>query len=48
LFFKRIGDVYDEEFEKALKESDGDRHLKNFSLIHLPKLGYTFCPAYDK
>ena len=24
LFFKRISDVYDEEFEKALAESDGD------------------------
>jgi type I restriction enzyme M protein len=24
LFFKRICEVYDEEFEKALKESDGD------------------------
>ena len=26
---------------------NADMHLKNFSLIHLPKLGYTLCPAYD-
>ena len=26
LFFKRISDVYDEEFRNALKESDGYAH----------------------
>ena len=30
LFFKRISDVYDEEFEKALAESDGDMEYAAF------------------
>jgi type I restriction enzyme M protein len=34
LFFKRICDVYDEEFEKALKESDGDMEYASFSEHH--------------
>ena len=27
LFFKRLCDVYDEELEKALKETEGDKEL---------------------
>ncbi len=34
LFFKRICDVYDEEFEKALKESDGDIEYASFAEHH--------------
>lgn len=34
LFFKRICDVYDEEFEKALKESDGDLEYAEFAEHH--------------
>lgn len=34
LFFKRICDVYDEEFEKALKESDGDLEYASFAEHH--------------
>jgi type I restriction enzyme M protein len=34
LFFKRICDVYDEEFEKALKESDGDIEYAAFAEHH--------------
>jgi type I restriction enzyme M protein len=34
LFFKRISDVYDEEFEKALAESDGDLEYAAFSENH--------------
>jgi type I restriction enzyme M protein len=34
LFFKRICDVYDEEFEKALKESDGDVEYAAFAEHH--------------
>lgn len=34
LFFKRICDVYDEEFEKALKESDGDMEYATFAEHH--------------
>lgn len=34
LFFKRISDVYDEEFEKALAESDGDMEYAAFSENH--------------
>ena len=34
LFFKRIADVYDEEFEKALAESDGDLEYAAFSENH--------------
>ena len=34
LFFKRICDVYDEEFEKALTKSDGDIEYATFSENH--------------
>jgi type I restriction enzyme M protein len=34
LFFKRICDVYDEEFQKALKESDGDMEYAAFAEHH--------------
>jgi type I restriction enzyme M protein len=34
LFFKRICDVYDEEFEKALKESNGDLEYAAFAEHH--------------
>lgn len=34
LFFKRICDVYDEEFEKALKESKGDKEYAAFAEHH--------------
>jgi type I restriction enzyme M protein len=34
LFFKRICDIYDEEFEKALKESDGDIEYAAFAEHH--------------
>lgn len=34
LFFKRICDVYDEEFEKALDESDGDLEYAAFAEHH--------------
>ena len=34
LFFKRICDVYDEEFEQALKESDGDLEYASFAENH--------------
>jgi len=34
LFFKRISDVYDEEFEKALAESDGDIEYAEFAENH--------------
>jgi type I restriction enzyme M protein len=34
LFFKRISDVYDEEYQKALKESDGDEEYANFPENH--------------
>lgn len=34
LFFKRICDVYDEEFENALKESDGDLEYAAFAENH--------------
>ncbi|MCB0536219.1 MAG: SAM-dependent DNA methyltransferase [Bacteroidetes bacterium] len=34
LFFKRICDVYDEEFEHALKESDGDIEYAAFAEHH--------------
>lgn len=40
LFFKRISDVYDEEFENALKESDGDKEyasLPEFHRFEIPK-----------
>ncbi|MCD8739323.1 type I restriction-modification system subunit M [Mucilaginibacter roseus] len=34
LFFKRICDVYDEEFQKALQESDGDLEYAAFAENH--------------
>jgi type I restriction enzyme M protein len=34
LFFKRICDVYDEEFEKALEESGGDLEYASFAEHH--------------
>ena len=34
LFFKRISDVYDEEYETALKESDGDLEYATFEENH--------------
>ncbi|WP_081210511.1 type I restriction-modification system subunit M [Salegentibacter sediminis] len=34
LFYKRICDVYDEEFENALKESDGDLEYASFEENH--------------
>lgn len=34
LFFKRISDVYDEEFEEALKESGGDLEYASFEENH--------------
>ncbi len=34
LFFKRICDVYDEEYEEALKESDGDKDYASFEENH--------------
>jgi type I restriction enzyme M protein len=34
LFFKRICDVYDEEFERALKESNGDIEYASFAEHH--------------
>lgn len=34
LFYKRICDVYDEEFEKALAESDGDMEYASFAEHH--------------
>jgi type I restriction enzyme M protein len=34
LFFKRICDVYEEEFEQALKESDGDLEYASFAENH--------------
>lgn len=40
LFFKRISDVYDEEYQKALEESDGDEDyasLPEFHRFEVPK-----------
>ncbi|OVE82253.1 DNA methyltransferase [bacterium M21] len=34
LFFKRISDVYDEEYQNALKESDGDIEYAEFAENH--------------
>lgn len=34
LFFKRISDIYDEEFEEALKESEGDEEYAGLSEFH--------------
>ncbi len=40
LFFKRLSDVYDEEYQEALKESDGDKEyaaLPEFHRFEIPK-----------
>ena len=40
LFFKRISDVYDEEYQNALKESEGDAEYASLPEFHrfiLPK-----------
>lgn len=40
LFFKRISDVYDEEFRVALEESDGDKEyavLPEFHRFEIPE-----------
>ena len=34
LFLKRISDVYDEEYEKALKESNGDTNYAESEISH--------------
>ena len=34
LFFKRISDVFDEEYEQALKDSDGDEEYASFAENH--------------
>lgn len=34
LFFKRISDVYDEEYNQALDESDGDEEYASFPELH--------------
>ena len=34
LFFKRISDVYDEEFKQALEESDGDEEYASLPEMH--------------
>lgn len=34
LFYKRLCDVYDEEYQKALKESDGDKEYARFQENH--------------
>lgn len=34
LFYKRISDVYDEEFNDALEESDGDREYAGSEIFH--------------
>ncbi|WP_243683854.1 type I restriction-modification system subunit M N-terminal domain-containing protein [Methanosarcina barkeri] len=34
MFFKRISDVYEEEFEEALRESDGDLEYAQFAENH--------------
>ncbi|MFP4025036.1 MAG: N-6 DNA methylase [Thiohalospira sp.] len=34
LFFKRISDVYDEEYSNALKESDGDKEYASLPEMH--------------
>ena len=34
LFFKRISDVYDEEYNIALDESDGDKEYANLPELH--------------
>ena len=34
MFYKRISDVYDEEYEKALEESDGDKEYASSDVTH--------------
>ena len=34
LFYKRLSDVYDEEFDKALKESKGDKTFASSKIMH--------------
>ena len=34
LFFKRICDVYDEELEKAIKETGGDAEMAKAPMFH--------------
>lgn len=34
LFFKKISDVYDEEYEEALRESNGDEDYANLPEFH--------------
>ncbi|MBQ20478.1 MAG: DNA methylase [Flavobacteriales bacterium] len=34
LFFKRLSDVYDEEYQQALEESDGDKEYANLPEFH--------------
>ncbi|MDR2425336.1 MAG: type I restriction-modification system subunit M N-terminal domain-containing protein, partial [Prevotellaceae bacterium] len=34
LFFKRVSDLYDEEFQLALNESDGDLDYASFAENH--------------
>src|SRR3954463_371162 len=34
LFFKRISDVWDEEYQRALEESDGDADYASFAENH--------------
>jgi Type I restriction-modification system methyltransferase subunit len=34
MFFKRISDVYDEEYQEALEESDGDKEYAEFAENH--------------
>ena len=34
LFFKRVSDVYDEEYQTALKESEGDKEYANLPEFH--------------
>ena len=41
LFFKRISDVYDEEYQSAIDESDGDAeyaamHFRHRSIFSIP------------
>jgi type I restriction enzyme M protein len=43
LFFKRISDVYDEEFQQALDESQGDKDyasLPEFHRFEIPSLSW--------
>lgn len=35
LFFKRLSDVYDEEYREALEESAGDEEIGKKDILHL-------------